>query len=75
MIPEICNALAARDYKQPRAEDGVAIIPVAHSLRGEGFDATEDGTGRGIPFVPVAFDSKVRRSKPERMVPPLPCAP
>ena len=28
---------------------------VAHSLRGEGFDASEDGTGRGTPVVPVAF--------------------
>lgn len=28
---------------------------VAHSLRGEGFDASEDGTGRGTPLVPVAF--------------------
>jgi DNA (cytosine-5)-methyltransferase 1 len=28
-------------------------IPIAHSLRGEGFDASEDGTGRGIPLVPV----------------------
>lgn len=27
---------------------------VAHSLRAEGFDASEDGTGRGIPIVPVA---------------------
>jgi len=26
---------------------------VAHSLRGEGFDASEDGTGRGTPIVPV----------------------
>ena len=26
---------------------------VAHSLRGEGFDASEDGTGRGTPFAPV----------------------
>jgi len=26
---------------------------VAHSLRGEGFDASEDGTGRGAPLVPV----------------------
>lgn len=25
---------------------------VAHSLRGEGFDASEDGTGRGTPLVP-----------------------
>jgi DNA (cytosine-5)-methyltransferase 1 len=28
---------------------------VAHSLRGEGFDASEDGTGRGTPIVPVAL--------------------
>ena len=31
---------------------------VTHSLRGEGFDASEDGTGRGTPLVPVAFDCK-----------------
>jgi DNA (cytosine-5)-methyltransferase 1 len=28
---------------------------IAHTLRGEGFDASEDGTGRGVPLVPVAF--------------------
>jgi DNA (cytosine-5)-methyltransferase 1 len=28
--------------------------PVANALRGEGFDASEDGTGRGTPLVPVA---------------------
>lgn len=28
---------------------------MAHSLRGEGFDASEDGTGRGTPLVPVAY--------------------
>ena len=26
---------------------------VAHALRGEGFDASEDGTGRGTPLIPV----------------------
>jgi len=31
---------------------------VAHTLRGSGFDASEDGTGRGVPLVPVAFDCK-----------------
>ena len=31
---------------------------IAHSLRAEGFDASEDGTGRGTPIVPVAFSSK-----------------
>lgn len=37
-----------------------SLIPVevAHTLRAEGFDASEDGTGRGTPLVPVAFDCK-----------------
>jgi DNA (cytosine-5)-methyltransferase 1 len=26
---------------------------VAHTLKGEGFDASEDGTGRGTPLIPV----------------------
>ena len=29
---------------------------VAHSLRAEGFDASEDGTGRGTPIVPIAYN-------------------
>jgi len=32
---------------------------VANSLRGEGFDASEDGTGRGTPLVPVAFPANL----------------
>lgn len=31
---------------------------VSHTLKGEGFDASEDGTGRGTPLVPIAFDCK-----------------
>ena len=43
---------------------------VAHILRGEGFDASEDGTGRGTPLVPVPFDttqitSAANRSNPK----------
>jgi DNA (cytosine-5)-methyltransferase 1 len=30
---------------------------VIHSLRAEGFDASEDGTGRGTPIVPMAVDT------------------
>lgn len=30
-----------------------AMYQTAHTLRGEGFDAGEDGTGRGTPLVPV----------------------
>jgi DNA (cytosine-5)-methyltransferase 1 len=29
---------------------------VAHTLRGEGFDASEDGTGRGTPLVAQSFN-------------------
>ena len=34
--------------------DTHATQGVAHTLKGEGFDASEDGTGRGTPLVPVA---------------------
>ena len=39
---------------------------VAHSLRGDGFDASEDGTGRGTPLVATAVMSamQVRRLTP-----------
>lgn len=30
---------------------------IAHTLRGDGFDASEDGTGRGTPLMPVPFDT------------------
>lgn len=46
------GSLAARDQK-----DGRDLI--AHSLRAEGFDASEDGTGRGTPIIPVhCFDAR-----------------
>jgi hypothetical protein len=33
--------------------NGGGQVAVAHTLRAEGFDASEDGTGRGTPLVPV----------------------
>ncbi|WP_249139118.1 DNA (cytosine-5-)-methyltransferase [Actibacterium sp. MT2.3-13A] len=44
--------LTARERKGALPEADLSTI-VAHSLRGEGFDASEDGTGRGTPLVPV----------------------
>ncbi|WP_427452227.1 DNA cytosine methyltransferase [Litorimonas sp. WD9-15] len=36
------------------SQRGAGLVPaVTHTLRGEGFDASEDGTGRGTPLVPV----------------------
>ena len=49
--------LTARERKGALPEADLSAV-VAHSLRGEGFDASEDGTGRGTPIVPVAFDCK-----------------
>lgn len=36
---------------------------VTHALRAESFDASEDGTGRGTPTVPVPFDTTQVTSK------------
>lgn len=44
------NGKAAGSATQQDAENGLLI---AHILKGEGFDASEDGTGRGTPIVPV----------------------
>ncbi len=41
---------AAGSATQQDAESGLLVT---HSLRGEGFDASEDGTGRGTPLVPI----------------------
>jgi DNA (cytosine-5)-methyltransferase 1 len=40
-----------RGYPDPSDGNGHSLV--AHALRGEGFDASEDGTGRGTPLVPV----------------------
>lgn len=47
---------------QRAASGGSSRSYVAHALRGEGFDASEDGTGRGTPLVPAG--TAVRRLTP-----------
>ena len=36
---------------------------VAHALRGEGFDASEDGTGRGTPLVAATLNAAIGKGK------------
>jgi len=36
-----------------------AVHGVAHTLKAEGFDASEDGTGRGTPLVPVKWPAEI----------------
>jgi len=61
IVPVSSMCLNAGGQRRLDAESETLIptigggFDVAHSLRGEGFDASEDGTGRGTPLVPVAF--------------------
>ena len=55
------NALCANDHKGSKADKGLGqpLIPeVAHTLKGEGWDGSEDGTGRGVPLVMAPAFSK-----------------
>ena len=54
------NACASASGRMDFESETFLVQPVTHSLRGEGFDASEDGTGRGTPLVPVAFAQNSR---------------
>jgi DNA (cytosine-5)-methyltransferase 1 len=59
-IPEVSSPLMAQANetggdRPPGSTVDTVGQPVAQALRGEGFDASEDGTGRGTPIVPVGF--------------------
>lgn len=54
VIPEVTRPLTAAMGTKWNGNGDLesSLIPsVSHTLRGEGFDASEDGTGRGIPLV------------------------
>ena len=55
---EIAQTITSNYGKQVDNSDtalgpNVVAFDTTHTLRGEGFDASEDGTGRGTPLVPV----------------------
>lgn len=54
LVPEVAGALTGSNERQDAA---VETFVIAHTLRADGFDASEDGTGRGTPLVPIAFDA------------------
>jgi DNA (cytosine-5)-methyltransferase 1 len=51
--------------------DGESETFVTHALRGEGFDGSEDGTGRGTPLVPTAFSAKDHGADAGQLAPTL----
>jgi len=77
-VSQTLDAVLSKGQAMPEKNRFPAVLqPVTHSLRADGFDASEDGTGRGTPLVPVAFDttqvtSKANRSNPK---PGDPCHP
>lgn len=50
----IARCVTAREGQRQDYETETLIT---HSLRADGFDASEDGTGRGAPLVPVAYQT------------------
>jgi DNA (cytosine-5)-methyltransferase 1 len=54
---DVAAALGAHSGPHGRM-DFASDTFIAHSLRADGFDASEDGTGRGTPIVPVTFDDQ-----------------
>ena len=51
---QVVQALTNLGSGGPDDNEAQAGHLVTHTLRGEGFDASEDGTGRGTPLVPIA---------------------
>jgi len=57
------NPKAAGSATQQDAHAGLLIPAVAHTLRADGVDASEDGTGRGTPLVPVVAFAQNQRDE------------
>jgi DNA (cytosine-5)-methyltransferase 1 len=56
IVPQAMSAKWSKGTSGPAGDEHHNLIPVlSHALRGEGFDASEDGTGRGTPLVPVSY--------------------
>jgi DNA (cytosine-5)-methyltransferase 1 len=59
VVPPVSGPRGGRSgeggFRQDLDNHGAYIPTVAHTLTSEGFDAGEDGTGRGTPLVPVAY--------------------
>lgn len=52
--PAVAGSVTARYGKGVNTSVDDGALVVAHALTSEGADASEDGTGRGTPLVPVA---------------------
>jgi DNA (cytosine-5)-methyltransferase 1 len=53
LIPSTGDVLHCLNAGGMGRQDYETETLIAHALRGEGFDASEDGTGRGTPIIPI----------------------
>ena len=51
LVPDVANPLTARMHKGINTTMDEGQTMVAHAWRANGFDASEDGTGRGTPII------------------------
>ena len=61
-VHPVSPGLTSNPYGDHESREGLLV---AHALRGEGFDASEDGTGRGTPIVPVAIQERAVSENPD----------
>jgi len=54
----ISPSLRAQSQSSHRLDAGAFVPAVAHTLRGEGYDASEDGGGKGTPIIPISFGAQ-----------------
>ena len=67
-VTDISAALTA---KAGSRQDFESETFIAHALAGDAFDASEDGTGRGTPIVPIAFSCKDHGADAGELAPTL----
>src|SRR4051812_36946861 len=53
-VSQTLDAVLSKGQAMPEKNRFPAVLqPVTHSLHADGFDASEDGTGRGTPLLPA----------------------
>jgi DNA (cytosine-5)-methyltransferase 1 len=60
LIPDVANSISTDDRKYDPTVDTFIVDGVAATLRSEGYDATEDGTGK-VTLIPVPIQEVGRR--------------
>ena len=63
--------LTGNPYSDHKSREGPLV---SHTLTGEGFNASEDGTGRGTPIVPIGFWGNQSGADAVRRLTPLECS-